>query len=109
MRLFILGAAGIAGGLSNYIDAAFNGTISAFCKENLPLNAGLYFAEYFDILSFLVIILITFGLSFGVRLTAFFGIVFTVINILVIIFVISLGSYYGESALILIVHVIRRN
>jgi len=87
---YVIGAASVARAWTANFDALLNKTIEKTmvdcCKLDVP-----GFAEYPDFFSFLIVMLLTALIAFGVKEFAFVNKIFTVLNVFVILFVVIAG------------------
>lgn len=90
---YVIGSASVAKGLSKYLDTLMNETMEKTFTEIAPVDADFFaMSSYFDIFSFLVSIILAVALALGVKESLLMNNIFTVINILVVVFVIIAGS-----------------
>ncbi|XP_047030356.1 high affinity cationic amino acid transporter 1-like isoform X1 [Helicoverpa zea] len=94
---FTYGAASVARGLGAYIDAVTNNAMSEWFLNHMPINASLGISPYFDLFSFFFVIIIGVVLSFGVRESSMVNNVLSVMNIIVIAFIIIAGAFKADS------------
>lgn len=114
--IFFSGTAGVAKGMSNYIDALTDNSMKKFFMQHMPINID-FMAEYPDFFAFGLVIVITskldmmqspivkFVISFiivlivllavGVKESTRMNNVFTVLNLLTVAIVIVAGSTKG--------------
>ncbi|XP_017122369.1 cationic amino acid transporter 4 [Drosophila elegans] len=93
----MLGAASVARAWSGYVDSMLGGWIG---NTTLELTGGIHepgLAQYPDILAFLVCIVYAAALAGGVKATAMFNSLLTLVNIAVMVLVISVGFWYADS------------
>ena len=91
-----IGTSSVARGLSVYLDALTNNTMSHFFLEIIPMNVD-FLARYPDFFSFVVVLLLTVLLSIGVKESSILNNVFTIVNLATIITVIVSGAIKGRS------------
>ncbi|KAK7084148.1 hypothetical protein SK128_016745 [Halocaridina rubra] len=90
------GAASVARAWSGYIDSLFNGAISNATLTHIgELHAGLL-AKYPDFLAFAVTLIYCGFLTMGVKGSAYFNSVFTLINLCVMFFVVVVGISFAD-------------
>lgn len=92
----MLGAASVARAWSGYVDSLLGGWIG---NTTLSLTGELHeqlFARYPDVLAFLVCILYAAALGIGVKATAVFNSVLTLVNIGVMLLVICVGFWFAD-------------
>ncbi|KAH8350833.1 hypothetical protein KR067_000841 [Drosophila pandora] len=93
----MLGAASVARAWSGYVDSMLGGWIG---NTTLELTGGIQepgLAQYPDILAFVVCIVYAAALAGGVKATAVFNSLLTLVNIAVMILVISVGFWYADT------------
>ncbi|KAH8294031.1 hypothetical protein KR054_007511 [Drosophila jambulina] len=93
----MLGAASVARAWSGYVDSMLGGWIG---NTTLELTGGIHepgLAQYPDILAFLVCIVYAAALAGGVKATAVFNSLLTLVNIAVMVLVISVGFWYADT------------
>ncbi|XP_017139121.1 cationic amino acid transporter 4 [Drosophila miranda] len=93
----MLGAASVARAWSGYVDSMLGGWIG---NTTLALTGGMHepgLAQYPDILAFMVCIVYAAALAIGVKATAMFNSLLTLVNIAVMVLVISVGFWYADT------------
>lgn len=96
--LNVSGAASVARAWSGYLDTMVNGAISnATISVTGEIHDSLL-SRYPDVLAFLICILASLILAVGVKTSAYINNGLTVLNLLVITLVISLGFYYADTS-----------
>ncbi|XP_042219105.1 cationic amino acid transporter 4-like isoform X2 [Homarus americanus] len=94
----MIGAASVARAWSGYVDSLFDGALSNATMTHIGvLHAGLL-APYPDFLAFAVTLAYCGFLTMGVKGSAYFNSVFTLINLCVMAFVIVVGMTYADIA-----------
>ncbi|KAK9692477.1 C-terminus of AA-permease, partial [Popillia japonica] len=94
---YVIGTASLARGLSDYIDALANNTMSHALHEVMPINAN-FLSSYPDFLSLLFIALLTVLLSAGVKESTLLNNVFTTLNICTVLTVVIAGSIKADPS-----------
>ncbi|XP_074026550.1 cationic amino acid transporter 2 [Leptinotarsa decemlineata] len=92
---YVIGTASVARGMSNYIDSLANKKIRETFTDWLPMNIS-FLAPYPDFLAFLLVILLTALLSFGVKESSTFNNLFTIVNLVTIVIAIVAGSMKAD-------------
>lgn len=89
---YVIGTASVASAWSGYLDSLLNGTISRGLTASVPMHTpGL--GPYPDFVAFGVTMLLTCVVAFGVGESAMINNILTVVNLLVILFVIVCGLF----------------
>ncbi|XP_017777348.1 PREDICTED: high affinity cationic amino acid transporter 1-like [Nicrophorus vespilloides] len=92
---YIIGSASVARGMSLYIDSLVNNTIKDAFTEIAPINVS-FLSPYFDFLAFSIALILSIGLAFGMKESSKANNCFTVLNVLVVLFVIIAGSFKAD-------------
>jgi amino acid transporter len=97
------GTASVARGYSNYLDALLGKRMQAAFKDITPIHEWVnnsfvaeYLSAYFDFFALTLCVVLSALLSFGVKESSKFNNVFTVLNLLVVLYVIAVGSFKGR-------------
>lgn len=94
----LLGASAVARAFSGSVDALFDGAIRNGTLTHigyLSRNSD-WFSEYPDFIAFLATVIVFIVVTTGAKFTMNFNNVFTIINILVILFLICVGFYFAD-------------
>lgn len=92
---YVIGTSSVARAWSENFDALIGGRFKSFSLTYLKIDVpGL--AEYPDFFAFVVILILTVILCFGVKESATFSKIFTAVNIVVILFVIIAGGIKSD-------------
>ncbi|XP_060871704.1 cationic amino acid transporter 2-like [Metopolophium dirhodum] len=89
---YVIGTASVAKAFSNYIDALLDYPVKTTMTYLFPMNVS-FLADYPDVLSFSLVILLSIILSWGVRESTMINNVFTVVNLLTVFTVIVSGLF----------------
>lgn len=97
---YIIGTSSVARAWSSYLDSSLlNDIIKNTTTTGLgKLSASGILATYPDFLAFLLILVVTVTLCFGVKLTSVTTNIITAINIIVIVLIIIVGATFAEGA-----------
>ena len=93
---YVIGTSSVARGWSSYFDSIFDDRIKNFTISTIGEIHVTGIAEYPDLLSVLVILILTIVLLVGIKKTSWFNTLFTGINLFVIVFVVCVGAFYAE-------------
>ena len=93
---YIIGTSSVARAWSAYFDSIFNDRIKNFTISTVGEIHATGLAEYPDLLSVLVILILTLVLLVGIKKTSWFNTLFTGINLFIIVFILCVGVYYAE-------------
>ncbi|XP_060839154.1 cationic amino acid transporter 2-like [Rhopalosiphum padi] len=89
---YVIGTASVAKAFSNYIDALLDYPVKTTMTYLFPMNVS-FLADYPDVLSFSLVILLSIILSWGVRESTMINNVFTVVNLLTVVTVVATGLF----------------
>ncbi|XP_022163257.1 cationic amino acid transporter 2-like [Myzus persicae] len=93
---YVIGTASVAKAFSNYIDALLDYPVKTTMTYLFPMNVS-FLADYPDVLSFSLVLLLSIILSWGVRESTMINNVFTVVNLLTVVTVILSGLFKVNS------------
>lgn len=93
---YVIGTSSVARGLSGYVDSLAGNQMSRFFKDIVTFDVG-FLGEYPDFFSFIIVLLITALLAFGVKESSLLNNTFTSINVLTILLMFITGMLKGES------------
>ncbi|XP_072948887.1 cationic amino acid transporter 2-like [Epargyreus clarus] len=93
----LFGTASVAKGLSLYVDSMVNKTMSEWFTATMPIGAAVL-SPYFDLLSFIIVLILGVLLAIGVRESSMVNNVFAGINMLIILFIIIAGAFKANSS-----------
>nr|XP_027201919.1 high affinity cationic amino acid transporter 1-like isoform X2 [Dermatophagoides pteronyssinus] len=92
---YIIGAASVARGYSNYLDGILDNKIKNFFKDTLHLKLPHtnWFSDYPDLFAFSLTLLLSGVLSFGVKESTQFNLIFTAVNFFVVFYCVIVGLF----------------
>ncbi|GJQ71281.1 hypothetical protein Trydic_g11019 [Trypoxylus dichotomus] len=88
---YVIGTAGLARGLSDYINALSDHVIAKALRDAMPINVD-FLSSYPDFLSLLIMIILIVVMSNGAKESSMLNNVLTSANILLVIIVVGFGS-----------------
>ncbi|KAI8795876.1 cationic amino acid transporter 2-like isoform X2 [Biomphalaria glabrata] len=89
---YVIGTASVARGWSGYFDAMIDKKLSTFFNSTMPMHID-ELSAYPDFFAFGITILVTVLLAFGVKESARFNNIFTIVNLLIVLYVIICGLF----------------
>ncbi|KAH9514073.1 Cationic amino acid transporter 2 [Bulinus truncatus] len=89
---YVIGTASVARGWSGYFDSMIDKKLSTFFNSTMPMHID-ELSEYPDFFAFGITILVTVLLAFGVKESARFNNIFTIVNLLIVLYVIICGLF----------------
>ena len=92
----VIGTSAVARAWSGYFDSIFDYPIKNLTISNIGEIDATAFAEYPDLLSVLIVAILTTVLVVGMKETSWLITLFTVINLFVVTFIVCVGAYYAE-------------
>ena len=95
---YMIGTAADAAALSGSFDYAIGYRVKNWTLTHIGAFDTPYLGDYPDILSFTFTIIVTIVLAFGVRESAWFTVSFNILNIVVVLFIIILGSIHADTS-----------
>ncbi|XP_012251414.2 cationic amino acid transporter 3 [Athalia rosae] len=93
---YVIGAASVARGFSNYLDFLIGNAMSNALREVMPINVS-FLSDYPDFFAFGMVLLLAILLSVGVKESSLLNNIFTTINLLTIGVVIVAGSMKANT------------
>ncbi|XP_066296641.1 high affinity cationic amino acid transporter 1-like [Branchiostoma lanceolatum] len=91
----MIGAASVAKAWSQYFDSFFNDSIRLTVEREIgTLHKAPGLGTYPDIIAFILLLLMTGVIASGVKQTSITNIIFTVVNMLVILCIVVVGCFY---------------
>ncbi|KRT82037.1 Amino acid permease [Oryctes borbonicus] len=88
---YVIGTAGLARGLSDYINALSNNVIANALRDAMPINVD-FLSSYPDFLSLLIMIVLIVVMSNGAKESSMLNSVLTTANILLVVIIVGFGS-----------------
>lgn len=88
-----LGVSSTARGMSAYIDALVDHKMGNFLRKYMPMDVS-YLADYPDIFSFFIVILLTLIIAIGVKESTNINNFLTIVNIVTLLIVLIVGAIY---------------
>lgn len=95
---YVIGTSSVARGLSGYVDSLAGNKMSEFFRSIVQFDVG-FLGDYPDFFAFLIVILITGLLAFGVKESSLLNNTFTSVNVLTILLMFITGCLKGSSKL----------
>lgn len=92
---YVIGTAGVAKGMSLYIDSLCNNTMARTLTELAPMNLS-FLADYPDFFAFGLVAVITILLAIGVKESTKLNNVFTALNLITVIVVVVTGAVKSD-------------
>ncbi|XP_071490832.1 high affinity cationic amino acid transporter 1-like [Diadema antillarum] len=93
----IIAGASVGKAWSEYLDSMLNATISTHIKTHVGTFASSWVGDYPDFLAFCLLIVVTIVIAFGAKMSSSGMLVLTVINIVVIVFIVGAGAFFVEG------------
>ncbi|KAM6954467.1 cationic amino acid transporter 4 [Aplochiton taeniatus] len=87
----MIGGAAVARAWSGYLDSIFNHTIQNFTETHIMAWDVPFLAHYPDLLAAGILLVATFFISFGVRVSSYLNHIFSCVSMAVIIFILVFG------------------
>ena len=94
---YVIGTSSVARGLSGYIDALIDNKMGNFWHSLFPMNVG-FLAKYPDFFSFVIVMVLSGVLAFGVKESSLLNNIFTVVNLLTVSIVLVAGVFKADPA-----------
>ncbi|XP_014213311.2 cationic amino acid transporter 2 [Copidosoma floridanum] len=92
---YIIGSASVVRGLSKYVDALFNNSMSLLFQAAAPMNIS-HFSQYPDFFAFGVTLVFSGALACGAKESSTANNIFTLVNLSVVLFVIVSGAIKAD-------------
>lgn len=93
---YVIGSASVVRGLSTYVDALFNNTMRNAFQSAAHIDVS-YLSSYPDFFAFGVTLVFSAALAFGAKESSTANNFFTLINLLVVLFVVIAGSFKADT------------
>jgi solute carrier family 7 (cationic amino acid transporter), member 3 len=94
---YVIGTSSVARGLSGYIDALIDNKMGDFWHSLFPMNID-FLAKYPDFFSFIIVMVLSGVLAFGVKESSLLNNIFTVVNLLTVSIVLVAGFIKADPA-----------
>ncbi|XP_078480377.1 LOW QUALITY PROTEIN: cationic amino acid transporter 4-like [Lampetra planeri] len=94
----MIGGAAVARAWSGYLDSIFNHAIQNFTETHIMQWNVPFLAHYPDLLAAGILVVATFFISFGVKVSSYLNHIFSTISMGVIIFILVFGFVLAEPA-----------
>ncbi|VDN59475.1 unnamed protein product [Dracunculus medinensis] len=95
----MLGAAAVARSWSGYFNSLFASSSANFSIINIGHFDESLFADYPDLIAFVAVVAVAIFTGFGSKASTNFNSVFTIINMMVIVFIVSYGFTFADTSL----------
>ncbi|KAF7987135.1 hypothetical protein HCN44_001790 [Aphidius gifuensis] len=92
---YVIGAASVVKGLSEYVDALLNHEMQNFFKSIVQFE-GDHFSKYPDLFAFTITMIFSLAIAFGAKESSVVNNIFTLINLGVVLFVIGAGCIHAN-------------
>ncbi|XP_048510489.1 cationic amino acid transporter 2 isoform X1 [Athalia rosae] len=92
---YVIGSASVVRALSTYVDALFNNTMRTAFQSVMPIEVN-HLSAYPDFFAFGITLVFSAALAFGAKESSLANNIFTLINLLVVLFVIIAGSFKAD-------------
>ncbi|XP_049872954.1 cationic amino acid transporter 2-like [Pectinophora gossypiella] len=92
----LFGTASVARGLSMFIDSMAGGVMTDWFTSVAPVSVH-FLSAYFDFFSFLIVLVFGVLLAVGTRESTMVNNAFTILNMIVILFIIAVGAFAADQ------------
>uniref|UniRef100_V5I3J9 Putative cationic amino acid transport permease n=1 Tax=Ixodes ricinus TaxID=34613 RepID=V5I3J9_IXORI len=92
---YVIGTASVARGYSGYMDSLLNHTIETHFREWMPLGVS-WLSTYPDVFALAITLFLAGMLAIGVKESTRFNNVFTLVNLLVVVYVVIVGAFKAD-------------
>ncbi|XP_010893386.1 cationic amino acid transporter 4 [Esox lucius] len=93
---YMIGGAAVARAWSGYLDSMFNHTIQNYTQNHIMKWNVPYIAHYPDLLAAGILVVATFFITFGVRVSSWLNHIFSAISLAVILFILVFGFILAD-------------
>ncbi|KAJ7994133.1 hypothetical protein DPEC_G00262750 [Dallia pectoralis] len=93
---YMIGGAAVARAWSGYLDSMFNHTIQNYTQTHIMQWNVSYIAHYPDLLAAGILVVATFFITFGVRVSSWLNHIFSAISLAVILFILVFGFILAD-------------
>ncbi len=95
---YMIGGAAVARAWSGYLDSIFNHRIQNFTESHLMRWDVPFIAHYPDLLAAAILLIASFFVSFGVRVSSWLNHIFSAVSMVVIVFILVFGFVLADPA-----------
>lgn len=95
---YMIGGAAVARAWSGYLDSIFNHRIQNFTESHVMRWDVPFLAHYPDLLAAAILLVASFFISFGVRVSSWLNHIFSAISMVVIVFILVFGFVLADPA-----------
>ncbi|XP_016326697.1 cationic amino acid transporter 4 [Sinocyclocheilus anshuiensis] len=95
---YMIGGAAVARAWSGYLDSIFNHRIQNFTESHVMRWNVPFIAHYPDLLAAAILLVASFFISFGVRVSSWLNHIFSAISMAVIVFILVFGFVLADPA-----------
>nr|AAM52327.1 SLC7A4 [Danio rerio] len=93
---YMIGGAAVARAWSGYLDSIFNHRIQNFTESHVMRREVPFLAHYPDLLAAAILLVASFFISFGVRVSSWLNHIFSAISMAVIVFILVFGFILAD-------------
>ena len=94
----LLGVASVARAFSGSVDALFNGAIKNWTETNVGVIELAYVSDYIDFLAMGIVLFVMAFVAYGAKTSINFNSTLTIINLICILLIITVGLYLADIA-----------
>lgn len=92
---YVIGTASVARGYSGYMDSLLNHTMETHFREWMPMGVS-WLSTYPDVFALAITLFLAGMLAIGVKESTRFNNVFTLVNLLVVVYVVIVGAFKAD-------------